>query len=206
MDFSGYLRWYFRSTLGAANLLVAGLGFAGGLLLGLSLPGAAAAAAGLGFVVGAGALVGGFGARAAAAARQAQADKVNAERIASTRALRDKLARLRLSPGPVADARQLVLLSSGEYLEACAREKRHDPLAAEALSEAIELLDIHLKEKDEVATERRFGLKDADPFAEGESRIVAALTEKAAVLRERRIQIDGGLAAAGLMAVKEDLR
>jgi len=176
MGFSGYLRWYFRSTLGAANLLVAG------------------------------ALVGGFGARAAAAARQAQADKVNAERIASTRALRDKLARLRLSPGPVADARQLVLLSSGEYLEACAREKRHDPLAAEALSEAIELLDIHLKEKDEVATERRFGLKDADPFAEGESRIVAALTEKAAVLRERRIQIDGGLAAAGLMAVKEDLR
>jgi hypothetical protein len=79
-------------------------------------------------------------------------------------------------------------------------------LAAEALSEAIELLDIHLKEKDEAATERRFGLKDADPFAEGESRIVAALTEKAAVLRERRIQIDGGLAAAGLMAVKEDLR
>jgi hypothetical protein len=106
----------------------------------------------------------------------------------------------------VADALQLVLFASGEYLEACVREKRHDPLAADALSEAIELLDIYLKEEDEEATERRFGLKDADSFADAESRIVAALSEKAALLRERRIQIDGGLSAADRMAVKEDLR
>jgi hypothetical protein len=99
MDFSGYLRWYFRSTLGAANCW---------------WPASASPAdccwdcpcrsggrrGGLGFCRGVGALVGGFGARAAAAARQAQADKVNAERIASTRALRDKLARLRLSQAP----------------------------------------------------------------------------------------------------------
>jgi hypothetical protein len=206
MGFSEYLRWYFRSTLGAVNLFAAGGGLAGGLLLGLSLPLAAAAAAGLGLVLGAGALLGGLGPKAAAAARQARIDKDNAERLASTKALRDKLARLRLGPGPVADALQLVLLSSGEYLEACVREKKQDPLAAEALSEAIELLDIYLKEKDEAATERRFGLEDADPFADSESRIVAALAEKASVLRERRIQVDGGLAAAGLMAVKEDLR
>ena len=206
MGFSEYLRWYFRSTLGAVNLLAAGAGLVGGLLLGLSLPLAAAAAAGLGVIMGAGALLGGPGARAAAAARQTRIDKASAERIAATKTLRDKLARLRLSPGPVADALQLVLLSSGEYLEACIREKKHDPLATDALSEAIELLDIYLKEKDEAATERRFGLKDADPFADSESRIVAALSEKASVLRERRIQIDGGLAAAGLMAVKEDLR
>ena len=206
MGLSEYLHWYFRSTLGAVNLLATALGLAVGLFLGFSVPLAAAAAGGLGIALGAGALASGFGARAAAATRLAQIDRTNAERVASAKALRDRLARMRVHPGPVADALQLVLLSSGEYLEACTREKKYDPLAADALREAIELLDIYLKEKDEAATERRFSLHDADPFADEESRVVLALGEKAALLRERRIQIDGGLAAAGLMAVKEDLK
>ena len=206
MSLPEYLRWYFRSTLGAVNLLATGVGFAGALVAGLPFPAAAAAAAGFGLVIGAGGLVSGLGAKAAVAARQALADKTNAERLAAAQAVREKLARLRLNPGPVADALQLVLLSSGEYLQACVREKKHDPLASEALNDALDLLNIYLKEKDEAATERRFGLKDADPFADAESRIVTSLNEKAALLRERRIQIDGGLAAAGLMAVKEDLR
>ncbi len=206
MNLPEYLRWYFRSTLGAVNLLATGLCLAGALALGLAFPAAVAAAVGLGLVLGAGALFSGLGAKAATAARQALTDKTTTERLAAARAVREKLARLRLNPGLVADALHLVLLTSGEYLEACVREKKHDPLASEALNDALDLLNIYLKEKDEAATERRFGLQDADPFVDAESRVVLALNEKAALLRERRIQIDGGLAAAGLMAVKEDLR
>jgi len=44
-----------------------------------------------------------------------------------------------------------------------------------------------------------------DPFADAEARFAAALREKAALLRERRVQIDGGLSAQGSMSVMEEI-
>ena len=111
----------------------------------------------------------------------------------------------RRDPRQVGDAARLVVLAAGEYIDACRREGSDDPLADAAIAEALEVVGLFLKEKDEAATERRFGLGDADPFPDTEKRVAAALKEKAATLRERRIQIDGGLPPASRMAVREEI-
>ena len=200
-----YLKWYARSPLGIgscfAGLAVALASGVAGLPAGLVLAAGSAIVALTGIV----ALFSGLGPRSAIAAMEASMAREKAEKLARAEAVREKLGRMRIGEGKAAEAIHLVVLAAGEYLEACKRESADDPLADAALDEALDIVDIFLKEKDETATEKRFGLKDEDPFAEAEERVVAALKEKASILRERRIQIDGGLPAAGRMAVREEI-
>lgn len=200
-----YIKWYARSALGI------GAGFAGlSLALALAATGAniwlaLLAAPATAAAVGAGAFFSGWGPKAALAARDAARTRSEGEKLARAEAVRDKLARIRLGEGPAAKAAALVALAAGEYIEAGKREAKYDPLADAALEEALEIADIFLKEKDEAATEKRFGLEDKDPFVDAEARVAAALKAKAALIRERRIQIDGGLPASGKMAVREEV-
>jgi hypothetical protein len=200
-----YLKWYARSPLGI------GSGFMGlaavlaasvaGLHPGLALVAGTAIVA----LAGLAALFFGLGPKAALAASEAAIARDRAHHRALAEASRDRLSRLRITDGQVAEAASLVVLAAGEYLDACRREASDDPLADAALEESLEIVDIFMKELDEKATEKRFGLQDKDPFADAEARVTAALKEKALVIRERRIQIDGGLPASGRMSVREEI-
>ena len=200
-----YLKWYVRSPLGIgsgfAGLAAAVTAGVAGLPAGIALVAGSAIVALTGIV----ALLSGLGPRSAVAAMNAAIAQDRAMKLSRAEAVRERLGRMRIGEGKAAEAVHLVVLASGEYLEACKREAAEDPLADAALNEALDIVDIFLKEKDETATEKRFGLKDVDPFADAEDRVVAALMEKASILRERRIQIDGGLPAAGRMAVREEI-
>lgn len=205
MQSGEYLRWYARSALGIGSGF-AGVGAAAALLM-AGLPAWSAASAGVGLVFAAGtlSLAAGWGPRQALAAQEAHGRRKRAARLAEAAAVRERIAALRIPDGQVDEAARLVVLAAGEYIDACRREGSDDPLADAAIGEALELVGLFLKEKDEAATERRFGLGDADPFPGAEGRVAAALREKAATLRERRIQIDGGLPPASRMAVREEI-
>ncbi|MDP2791416.1 MAG: hypothetical protein Q8O15_06615 [Rectinemataceae bacterium] len=200
-----YLKWYARSPLGIGSIF-------SGIIAAIAMA-AAGLTAGLGFlagsaivvVVGLVAVVSGWGPKSAIAALDAAEARERDGKLKATGEAREKLARLRLGEGEAAAALSLVVLAAGEYLEACRREGRQDPLAAAALEESLDIANIFLKEKDEAATEKRFGLDDKDPFADAEMRVAEALREKAALLRERRVQIDGGLSAEGRMSVMEEI-
>lgn len=200
-----YLKWYARSPLGIgsgfAGLAAALAGLAGGFPAGFALLMGSAIVISAGLIF----LLVGAGPKSAIAARDAALGRDRAKKLSHAAASREKLARIRIAEGPAADAVRLVALAAGEYLDACGREGKDDPLADAALDEALDIVDIFQKEKDEAATEKRFGLEDADPFADAESRVAAALREKAGLLRERRIQIDGGLPASGRMSVREEI-
>lgn len=205
MRSSEYLRWYARSALGIGSGF-AGVGAAAAAsLAGLPVWGAVAAGFGLVAATGILSLAAGWGPRQALAAQEAQAGRARAGRLAQAAAIRERIAALRIPDGQVGDAARLVVLAAGEYIDACRREDSDDPLADAAIGEALEVVGLFLKEKDEAATERRFGLGDADPFPDAEGRVAASLREKAATLRERRIQIDGGLPPAARMAVREEI-
>ena len=205
MQSGEYLRWYARSALGIGSGF-AGMGAAAAVLI-AGLPFWVSALAGLGLVAVTGilSLAAGWGPRQALAAQESQARRARAGRLAEAAAVRERIAALRIPDGQVAEAANLVVLAAGEYIEACRREGSDDPLADAAIGEALELVGLFLKEKDEAATERRFGLGDADPFPDAQGRVASALKEKAAALRERRIQIDGGLPPASRMAVREEI-
>lgn len=200
-----YLKWYARSALGIGSLfvgIIAAIAMAAaGLPSGLAVLGVPAIVALIGSV----ALAAGWGPKSAIAAQDAAEARERDEKLKLAGEARGKLARLRLGEGEAAAALSLVVLAGGEYLEACKREGRQDPLAGAALEEALEIVNIFLKEKDEAATEKRFGLDNKDPFANAEARVAASLREKAALLRERRVQIDGGLSAQGRMSVMEEI-
>ena len=200
-----YLKWYAQSPLGISSgfLGIAAIiaSAAAGLPVGLGVLGGSAIVALLGLA----ALVTGRGPKSAIAAQAAAQARERGVKHKIAEEAREKLARLRLGEGEAAAAVNLVVLAAGEYLEACKREDRQDPLAGAAVEEALEIVNIYLKEKDEASTEKRFGLEDKDPFADAEARVAAALRDKAALLRERRIQIDGGLSAQGRMSVMEEI-
>ncbi len=194
-----------RSPLGI------GSGFAGlasslaalsaGLPLGLALIAGSAIVT----LTGTAALVLGWGPKAAVAASEAALRRLREKKIQHAEETRGRLSRIRIADGKVAEAAGLVALAAGEYLDACRREGRNDPLADEALEESLGIVDIFLKEMDEAATEKRFSLEDRDPFTGAEERVAASLREKALLLREGRIQIDGGLTSSGLMSVREEI-
>lgn len=205
MPAKDYLKWYARSPLGIGSLF-AGLFTALGTA-GAGLPMLFAAISGVAIVAltGGAALLSGWGPRQALAARDAGIARARREKLGTAEKARQNLARLRIADVAAAEAVQLVVLAAGEYLDACRKESSDDPVADAALDDAVDIVDIFLKELDEASTEKRFGLKDSDPFADARNRVVAALREKAALLRERRIQIDGGLSASGRMSVREEI-
>lgn len=205
MPAKDYLKWYARSPLGIGSLfagLFAALGTAGA---GLPMLFAAISGVALVAVAGGAALLSGWGPRQALAARDAGIAHARRVKLETAEKARQNLARIRIADTGAAEAVQLVVLAAGEYLEACKKELSDDPVADAALDDAVEIVDIFLKEMDEAATEKRFGLKDSDPFVDARDRVIAALKEKAALLRERRIQIDGGLSASGRMSVREEI-
>lgn len=205
MQLKDYAKWYLRSPLGIGGIFAGALGAAALLIAGVSPFWALPAGLALAALSGGLALVFGLGPKQAVAEREGAMALANRERIAQTLRTREALACTRIADEKVAAAVQLVVLTAGEYIEACKKESSDDPIADAALADAKEIVDIFLKEKDEASTEKRFGLEDQDPFADARERVVAALKEKALVLRERRIQIDGGLSAADKMSVREEI-
>lgn len=200
-----YLKWYSRSALGIGGGFAGIAGLAAGFAVGLPAGIAILAGFGVAAVVGLIALFSGLGPKAALAAQDSALARERARKLLLAEESREKLVRMRIPEGRAAEAVALVALAGGEYLDACKREGTDDPIADAALAEAVEIVDIFLKEKNEAATEKRFGQEDKDPFADAENRVVAALKDKAGLLRERRIQIDGGLPAAGRMSVREEI-
>jgi len=201
-----YLGWYSKSPLGIGSM-------AGGLVLGIGLasvglPAIVPLASGLGLVLICGllGLFSGIGPRQVVSARDSGLEAEGRRRLSEAVAARERLARLRIADPEVAAAASLVTLAAGLYIEACRRESRDDPIADAAVAEALDILDIYFKEVDEASVEKRYKVKDDDPFADAKGRTLVALGEKAMALRERRIQIDGGLTSVERMEIREDLK
>jgi hypothetical protein len=206
MPANEYLKWYFRSPVGIGNIFASLLGgivaVSAGIvpILGVSVSAGVLLAAGLG------AYFTGLGPAAAVKARDAGLDKERAQKLRQVAVRRATLSLMRIPDAEVAAAVQLVALAADEYLEACEKEKNHDPYSDAAVDEAADLVSIYFRELDEASREKRFGLPDADPFADSAARVVSGLKDKAAVLREGRMKIEGGLPAVARMAIREELR
>jgi len=165
--------------------LVSGLATLGGFLLVLSLAGVGSALA---------------------AAEQARRVWAAARpRLDVARDARNRLASLRVPDPEIKAMLELVATRGTAYLSACESTRSHDPLAEDALTESVSIADLYLKELDGAATEKRFGLADADPFADAKARTRSALLAQAAVLEKATMDLSGGLSPADRMEIKESL-
>ncbi len=205
MDIRDFLRRYARGPLGLAGFFV-------GIALALAslVAGLGPAWAALGFVAAPAltlilALATGVGQRSAINEGEREARERARLRMEAAAESRARLERLRLSPGPVAQARDLLVLEAGRFEEGFLQTGAWDPEAAEAVSEALSLVDAWQREADESSVERRFDLPDAKAFPEAESRIVAALREKAALIAARRTEAEGEIPPVDRIAIDEEL-
>jgi len=206
MDSREFFRRYARSPWGIATLFAA---LVAGILAGVL--GAGALVSVLLGILGAGAtlalgLATGRGLRSAVAEADRDSASRAAARIEAASAARARLAALRLPPGDVASARDLVVLEAGRLSETFARSGAYDPEAVQAVLDSLGLADAWMKERDQAATERRFNLPDADPFPEAERRTAAALRDKAALIAARRASAAGEIPSADIMAIEEELK
>lgn len=206
MDTREFLTRYARSPYGIATALGAlALGMAvtlsgGGLGLAIAvLVMALAGAMALG-------LFSGLGARAVVTEGERTLREHGRERMALASENRKRLAALRLPAGPVATARDLVVLEAGRLVEGYAVGGVWDPEAAQAVEDALALVDAWQREADEASTERRYDLPDAHPFPEATERTAAALREKAALIASHRAEAAGEIPPADRVAIEEELK
>lgn len=206
MSFREFLERYVRSPLGIAGfflgiaaavaLLAAGLGPGLALLALLATPALALLLA----------LATGAGQRSALREGEREARERAGLRMQAAAEARERLVRLRLPPGPVSQARDLLVLEAGRLGEEFRRSGSWDPEAAEAVIEGLSLVDAWQREADESAVERRFDLPDGNAFPEADSRVAAALREKASLIASRRAAAAGEIPPVDRVAVDEELR
>ncbi len=125
------------------------------------------------------------------------------ERIQEASDIRDKVSFIRIADAELAESVQYFLLVSGQYLDSCRKEHLYDPVANDALSSVLSLIQGFLSESDETSVEKRFKLPDDNPVPDVESRTISAIREAAAVIKERRIAIDGGM--NDILSAREEL-
>lgn len=204
MKLHRYIKDYALSPLGIANMGLALLtGFFVGMLTGF-LAGLLSGAGSL-VVIFVLALYSGLGPRFAAAERERSQWAVSKERLAQASAKQKRLASLRVPDPAVRQLVDLAAMQAGLFINACEKARQRDPLGEDAITECVELVDLHLKELDDASTERRYALPDNDPFAEATERVCAALRAKVAVLEKTRMDMEGGLQREDRMAIKEQL-
>lgn len=201
------LRAYLRSPLAIASagtaLLLGAIGLfllGGSALLGL-LGGAA-----LWLAFSAVAVQTRIGAASVVAVRDADEGRRTLEAVEAAVRARETMARLRLPDPEVAAKLEYLVQASGEYLESARRAGSHSPQADARIADSLDIVNLYLKELDEASTERRYGLPDADPFADAKARVLAALLDNATLIRNERIALEGGLPPEALMRVKEELK
>jgi hypothetical protein len=183
------------------------LGVATGVLTGISagmLPGIAAGAAALALLHAA-ATLSGFGPRAAAAEGERRAWAEAGRHLEAAKAQRDRLSSLRVPDPEVKSLLEFAAMRGSSYLSACHAAKTRDPRAEDALAECVNLADLYLKELDGQATEKRYGLADADPFADARERTTSALRDSIAIIEKATKDIGGGLSPADRMEIQESL-
>jgi hypothetical protein len=83
------------------------------------------------------------------------------EKIAGFAAIRDRISVLRIGDERIARAIELFLQESGSYLEKCRELSSYSPLANERIERVLEICQVFLGERDEDATDRRYGVKAA---------------------------------------------
>lgn len=171
--------------VGPAVGLASGLATLGGFLLILSISG--------------------IGSALAAAEQNRRTWAAARPRLEAARDARNRLASLRVPDPEIKKLLELVATRGTAYLAACESARTHDPLAEDALAESVSIVDLYLKELDGAATEKRYGLADADPFADARARTGSALLAQAAVVGKATLDLSGGLSSADRMEIKESL-
>jgi hypothetical protein len=206
MDARDFLRSYCRSPLGISSFFLAALVGASAGLLGMPLLPCAALGIGcLAATLGV-SLALGFGQRAASSEIERADVARNRARLATAGQARTRLASMRLGQEQVAQARDLVALEAGRFLEGCERLGAYDPEAAQAILDSVELVDAWLREADESAVEARFAAPDAHPFPDAAARTAAALREKAAAIAAGRERVTCEISGADRLAIEEELK
>jgi hypothetical protein len=147
----------------------------------------------------------GVGSTLAAAEQRRRAWAATRPRLDAARDARNRLASLRIPDPEIKALLELVATRGTAYLSACESARSHDPLAEDALAESVSIADLYLKELDSASTEKRFGLADADPFADAKARTGSALRAQAAVVEKATLDLSGGLSSADRMDIKESL-
>jgi len=195
---------FLGSPLGMGTIAVTAVAAVGSAFT-FSVPVGAAAGLGSFLVLATAATISGLGPKAASAEQERKTWSKARHFLTAAKAGRDRLASLRVPDPAVKALLELAAMRGSSYLAACEATHSRDPRAEDALSDCVSIADLYLKELDGASTERRFGLPDADPFADARERTLAALRDRIAILEHATFALSGGLSSADRMEIKESL-
>jgi hypothetical protein len=196
---------YARSKLGIGTAAVCALGAAAAALAGLPVPFAAAAAV-LGYGGLSAALIGsGHGVKNIVEEKDRDRAADITARIEEASSIRARISRLRIPDSGVSDAVGRFLYASGAYLEACRKHGAWAPEANAGIAVVLEVLGDYLSELDEQAAEKHFGGRTGTPLPDVRERALSAIEDAGRTIKEKTLEIEGGLDAKDRFSIREDL-
>ncbi len=202
------IRSYYRNfSLSAAGLACLGSSLAAAFAAGIAWNVAAGAVAGIGAYALLVALLtlSGVGPKAAVREGERRNWRAMEAELEAARKLSVRLGSLRVPDKDIQTLVSLCALRARTYMDACLRARSIDPRALDAVRDCLETTGIYLRELDDGATERRFGLEDNDPFAGAKERVSAALADRAAVLEKALLDLGSGIEREDEMTIRESL-
>ncbi|MBN1646397.1 MAG: hypothetical protein JW874_00070 [Spirochaetales bacterium] len=205
MKAKNFFRLYLRSVAGIINLILPLAACALLLLAGFAVLPAVIASVAAGAAVFTFALVSGRASLAAVQEKDRLDKSGNLAALERARQARDRLAFLRLADEDIAGRVQYIVQKAGRYMELAENDGIIDPLAHHALENCIEIINLFLKERDDASSEKRFGMKDLDPFQNAKDRTLAALDREAVVIKDALNALDTGSSGNDRLSVMEDL-
>jgi hypothetical protein len=209
-----YYIHYLRSPLGLATLGAAvAAGAATGSIAG-ALPGLATGVVAYGLLLAA-ALKSGLAAKAAAREAERLSWLAAKEHLERARGRAELLERLRTGDDDFDAVVRAAAFAARAYVDRARREKSRDPLAEEAIDDAVELTQLRIKSRDAAARSDRFGADriapdgepdgSALPAGEERRRLLAELRDRAARIEHAEFMLAGGLSRADRLSIKETL-
>jgi hypothetical protein len=132
--------------------------------------------------------------------------KMVREKIAGVAAIRDRISVLRIGDEKMALAIEYFLQESGSYLEKCRELRSYSPLANERIERVLEICQVFLGERDDDATGRRYGVREAGSQDENPGqRLARDIMDCSHVIKERTTEDLLGLSGEERLSIMKEL-
>jgi len=116
-----------------------------------------------------------------------------------------KLERIRIADADINKKVQGIVFKAGEYLAACKKHQTHDPATSFAIEESLEIVDLFLSQKNNIALDQRFDLGQDLEATNPQERVLLLLELQLKQINKGVLEVQDKIAASENLSIKGDL-
>lgn len=116
-----------------------------------------------------------------------------------------KLEKIRIVDNDIYKKVQGIVFKAGEYLNACFKHQTHDPATSFAIEESLEIVDLFLSQKNNIALDQRFDLGQDLEATNPKERVLLLLELQLKQINKGVLEVQDKISASENLSIKGDL-